>query len=93
MLDQGGSKMNAQGMEVGLKSGKHCSFWQAEIAIVAGDLPGRKVQVVRISHVLRERNLFGFNAFRKNFEAERNLDRSLRAIGVQVKIDGSSSLP
>ena len=66
-----------QRVEVRLKGRNHGGLRQAEVAVVAGDLAGREIQIVHVAHVLRERDVLRHDAFREELEAQRNLNRRL----------------
>ena len=57
---------------------------QPKVAIVSRNLIGWNIQIGRVAHVLRERNIFWDNTFGKDLEAELDSDRSLFAARIQM---------
>src|SRR6266850_3672175 len=54
---------------------------------MARNLIGWNIQVRRIPHMLRKRDILRHSAFRKNFETELNRDGCLFASGIEMQIE------
>src|SRR5207302_11150235 len=60
---------------------------QPEVTVVPDNLVGRNIEIIRVTHVLRERDILWNRALRENFETELNGDRRLFTSGIQVEIE------
>src|SRR4029077_12469412 len=77
----------AASMKVWLKRRNQRRLLQTEVPVAACNLARRNIEFGHLTHVLREYHVLGDNTFRIELEPDRDADRGLLTIRVQVKVE------